>query len=90
MEELKKLIEEVFQKGFASFEERSILVGKCVDLDTEEIDELKEDLEKVEALPFEEVKPDTLENEETKEVANNGEIVTRAERRAQARLNNKA
>ena len=43
MEELKKLIEEVFQKGFASFEERSILVGKCVDLDTEEIDELKED-----------------------------------------------
>ena len=90
MDKLRNLIEEVLKKGFASSEERMILVTECQDLDQDEMEEFFEDMKKIETLPMEEVKPDTLEGEEIKEIANNGDIVTRAERRAQARLNNKA
>jgi len=85
MEEIKKQISQLLEKGFANEEERETLLQNCGDLDNDEINEIREDLEKVEALPLDKVKPETLEKEEEKEIKEDGQPLTRDERRAMAR-----
>ena len=85
MEKIKNLITQLLEKGFANEEERETLLQNCGDLDNDEINEIREDLEKVEALPLDKVKPETLEKEEEKEIKEDGQPLTRDERRAMAR-----
>jgi len=89
MEKIKNKIVEIFKKGFATQDERTNLIEDCSTLETEEVDEIREDLEKVEAMPLEKEEPETLEKEEEKEIKEDGEVLTREERRANARLINK-
>ena len=81
MDNIKIKIVELLDKGFATQEERTDLIEDCSTLETEEVGEIREDLEKVEAMPLEKEEPETLEKEEEKEIPVEGEKLSRSERR---------
>jgi len=85
MENTKKIILETLEKGFATHNERVDIVKSCEDLDTEEIEEIKEDLQKIDDLPFEPVVKIEDEVEEDDEEEEAMSVLSRAQRRAKAR-----
>ena len=85
MEKIKIEIKRVLNKGFATELERDNLIGNCNFLEEDEIEEIREDLEKIEALPLEEVINIDDEEEIKEEEKENEDTLTREERRAKAR-----
>jgi len=85
MEKIKDIIKTLLKKGFASEEEVRDLISETSQLDVDQIKEIKEDLEKVSALPFE--KPVQLDDtEKTDEKKDTKKVEkTREERRLEAR-----
>jgi len=89
MEKLKELIVSAFEKGWATIPEKTEINEAMLDCDIAELSEMEEDINKIECLPIEPpIQIDDEENEEG-EKGEPAPVLSREERREQARLNNK-
>lgn len=100
MDKLKNLVASALEKGFATPDERQVIVDEAENYSTEELGTLIEDIVAVENLPAEKpenTSDDGQDNEdgEDEQEGNEGESEsvtggeTRAERRERARAENK-
>ena len=85
MEKIKNLIKTTLEIGFVPEKEIEKINECAEDLSTEEYEEIKEDLIKVEELPTEKPVVEETKEEITEEEKENEDTLTRAERRAKAR-----
>ena len=99
MDKLKNLVASALEKGFATPDERQVIVDEAENYSTEELGTLIDDIVAVENLPAEKLENENSddenegnEDEGNEDEGNEGESVTggetRAERRAKARAEN--